>query len=115
MKRRWVVIMLIAGLLPGCTVGPKYRRPAVKPPDVFRGNADTAPPSDPLSLADQKWFEVFKDERLRELIRTALVTNYDLRDAMARVDAARANLGIRQADQLPNLEATGNLTTLRNS
>ena len=36
------------------------------------------------------------------MIRTALTQNYDLRDAVARVDAARANLGITQADQYPN-------------
>ena len=50
------------------------------------------------SLADLKWLEVFKDEKLQELIRTALVQNYDLRDAVARVEAARANLGITRSE-----------------
>jgi len=60
MKTR-LSIIVIAGLLAACTVGPNYRRPVVKPPDVFRG-ADPAVASDPTSLADLKWFEVFKDE-----------------------------------------------------
>ncbi|MCI0623297.1 MAG: efflux transporter outer membrane subunit [Acidobacteria bacterium] len=115
MKRRLITITLMASLLTGCTVGPKYRRPGVKPPDVFRGTADSTPAADPTSLADLKWFEVFKDQRLHELIRTALVENYDLRDAVARVDAARANLGITRADQFPNIAASGDITTLRNS
>ena len=82
-------------------VGPDYQRPAVTTPDSFRG-ASAAIPPDKQSIGELKWFEVFQDEQLQELIRTALQQNYDLRDAVARVDAARANLGITQADQYPN-------------
>jgi len=95
-------------------VGPKYRRPAAEPPSVFRGG-DPTPPADPASLADLKWFEVFRDERLQELIRAALAHNYDLRQAVARVSAARANLGITRSDQFPNITASGEMTSLRNS
>jgi outer membrane protein, multidrug efflux system len=115
MKKRWIISTLMASLLAGCTVGPNYRRPAVKPPEVFRGSTEAAPPTDLTSLADLKWFEVFKDEQLQELVRTALVQNYDLRDAVARVDAARANLGITRADQFPTIAASGDITTLRRS
>lgn len=100
---------LMVCLLTGCTVGPKYRRPVVTPPPAFRGAAG---PADPASLADLKWFQVFKDEQLQELVRTALIQNYDLRDAVARVDAARANLGITRAGQFPTFAAgTGVITT----
>jgi outer membrane protein, multidrug efflux system len=115
MKIRLMTITLMVSLLPGCTLGPKYRRPAVKAPEVFRGSADATPTSDLTSLADLKWFELFKDPQLQGLIRTALVQNYDLRDAVVRVDAARANLGITRADQFPNVAASADLTTLRNS
>jgi outer membrane protein, multidrug efflux system len=115
MKTRLIMMTLMVSLLAGCMVGPNYRRPTVKPPEVFRGGADTTPPADTTSLADLKWFEVFKDERLQGLIRTALVENYDLRDAVVRVDAARANLGITRADQFPNIAASADVTTLRNS
>jgi len=115
MKTRLIVMTLMASLLAGCMVGPNYHRPTIKPPEVFRGGADTTPPADTASLADLKWFEVFKDERLQGLIRTALVENYDLRDAVARVGAARAALGITRADQLPNIAASADVTTLRNS
>ena len=82
MEKRWIIVTLVASLLTGCTVGPKYRRPAVKPPDVFRGSADATPPADLTSLADVKWFELFKDSQLQELIRTALVA--ELRSARRR-------------------------------
>jgi multidrug efflux system outer membrane protein len=115
MKERLVIGALVVSLLTGCTAGPKYRRPTVKSPVVFRGTADPTAAPDPNSLADLKWFELFKDSQLQELIRTALVENYDIRDAVARVSAARANLGITRADQFPTVTASGDITTLRNS
>jgi len=115
MKKRLISGAVIVGLLAGCAVGPKYSRPIVQPPSVFRGTADPVAASDPSSLADLRWFEVFKDEQLQELIRTALVNNYDLRQAVARVDAARANLGITRSEQFPNVTAGFDMTTLRNS
>jgi len=115
MKKPWIIFTLVAGLLTGCRVGPNYHRPDVKAPDVFRGSPGATPPADLTSLADTKWFELFKDSQLQELIRIALVQNYDLRTAVARVDAAQASLGITQADQFPNIAASGEITTLRNS
>jgi multidrug efflux system outer membrane protein len=92
-------------------VGPDYHRPSVKTPAQFRGNSI----ADVQSIADLNWFEVFKDEQLQDLIRTALVQNYDLRDAIARVERARANLGITQADQYPNFGAGADVTTAEQS
>jgi len=115
MKKRLTIAMMIVSLATSCAVGPKYRKPVVKTPDVFRGTADSTAAPDPQSLADLKWFEVFKDEQFQELIRTALVQNYDLREAVARVEAARANLGLTRADQFPTIAASADLTTLRNS
>jgi multidrug efflux system outer membrane protein len=115
MKTRLTIAWLMASLLAGCRVGPNYRRPTVNPPDVFRGTAETTAPTDPTSLADLKWFEVFKDERLQDLVRTALLQNYDLRDAVVRVEASRATLGIARADQFPTVDASAGVTTLRNS
>jgi multidrug efflux system outer membrane protein len=113
--KKFIMIVLTGGLLLGCrTVGPNYSRPMIQPPDVFRG-AGPATESDPTSLADLKWFEVFKDETLQDLIRIALEQNHDLRDAVIRIDAARANLGITKADQVPTLAATADVTALRSS
>jgi NodT family efflux transporter outer membrane factor (OMF) lipoprotein len=97
-----------AVLLMGCTVGPNYRRPAVAIPSDFRASAPL-PPAQAASLADLKWFEVFKDKELQGLIRTALEKNYDLRDAVARIDVARAGLGITRSGQFPNVGAAGNI------
>jgi len=67
-----------------------------------------------VSLGDEKWWEVFQDKELQELIRTALQNNYDVRIAAARVLEAQAQLGITRADQLPSLGVGGNITSIRN-
>ncbi len=115
MKNRLITGVVIFGLLAGCAVGPKYRKPVVHPPTEFRGAGDAAAKPDPDSLADLKWFEVFRDDQLQELVRTALVNNYDLRQAVVRVEAARANLGITRSEQFPEVGASAGVTTLRNS
>src|ERR1700676_1816756 len=106
------IIVLAAILLSGCTVGPNYHRPAVQTPQTYRAPTPLPAP-EAASLADLKWFEVFKDQELQKLVRTALEQNYDLRDAVARVEAARANLGITRSNQFPNLGASGNVQTNR--
>jgi multidrug efflux system outer membrane protein len=90
----------------GCTVGPNYQRPKLATPGEFRAPA-ALPPQQAASIADAKWFDIFKDQQLQALIRTALAQNYDLRDATARVEAARANLGITRSDQFPQFGASG--------
>src|SRR5580704_17832549 len=93
-------------VLTGCIVGPNYTRPSVAVPQTFRA-PEPLPAPQAASFANLKWFEVFKDEKLQDLIRTGLAQNYDLRDAVARVEAARGNLGITRSAQFPNFGASG--------
>jgi multidrug efflux system outer membrane protein len=79
-------VLVSAGLLSGCLVGPRYQRPAVTAPPVFRGQAGEAQKA---SIADLPWWEVFQDETLRGLVKTAIANNNDLRMAAARVEQAR--------------------------
>jgi multidrug efflux system outer membrane protein len=101
-------------LLAGCRVAPPYRRPAVATPEVFRG-APATTADNAASLADLKWFEVFKDEQLQELVRRAQARNFDVREAAARIEAAQANLGVTRSDQLPSAGVAMEATTLRMS
>ncbi|MGA7235806.1 MAG: efflux transporter outer membrane subunit, partial [Bryobacteraceae bacterium] len=108
MNRRILLPVFLFALGAGCLVGPNYKRPAVAIPTTFRA-PDPLPAGQAASLADLKWFEVFKDDKLQALIRTALVKNYDLRDAVLRVEEARANLGITRSNQYPNVAANAGL------
>lgn len=112
--------LLLMLVLTGCKFGPKYARPVVDAPGGFRGQAPelealeadkTVPP--PVSLGDEKWWAVFQDEQLQGLIRTAIANNYNVQIAAERVVAARAQLGITRADQLPSLSASGAITSVR--
>ena len=47
---------------------------------------------------------MFEDDRLRELIETALRQNFDLRIAAARIIEAQAQLGVTRADQFPTVD-----------
>src|SRR3989454_999417 len=105
-------VILLTLFLTACAVGPTYHRPVVQIPDTFRGPEPVAA-LEGGSFADLKWFEVFKDDRLQDLIRTALVQNYDLRTAVANVEAERAVLGVTQSNQYPNVAAIGDVRFTR--
>lgn len=110
-----LAICVVVLSLAGCAVGPNYKRPTVNVPQTYRGMTDEeAAKSDSASLGDQKWWEVFQDQQLQQLIRTALQQNYDVRIAAARVLAAQAQVGITRADQLPSATAGGSGTNQRN-
>src|SRR5690349_10721108 len=81
-----LVLFPLVLLLQGCMVGPNYRQPKVTTPAVFRGASDVAQQA---SFADSPWWEIFKDETLKELVKTSLTNNYDLAVAVARVEQAR--------------------------
>jgi outer membrane protein, multidrug efflux system len=102
--RKLVPLALVITLISGCAVGPNYKRPAVDTPGVYRGlTPDEAAKNAVRSLADEKWWDVFQDEQLKQLIRTALQQNYDLRIAATRVLQAQAALGIARANQFPTV------------
>ena len=101
-SRHWLIPIAFL-LLTGCTLGPKYKRPPVTVPDTYRGRAPDAGPQTAASFGDEKWWTVFQDPQLQELIREALAQNYDVRIAAARVLQAQALLGITRADQFPTI------------
>lgn len=104
MRRAAFALALAAS---ACTVGPNYKRPVAQLPEAYRAAAPTGVlAADQPSLGDQKWWEVFQDEQLQELIRTALRQNFDVRIAAARVAEARAQLGITRADQFPQVDGS---------
>jgi multidrug efflux system outer membrane protein len=107
----WLALPLIAA---GCAVGPRYEKPLVATPDAYRG-ADTTVAGEAAapSLGEQEWAQVFRDEQLQGLIRTALEQNYDVRRAAARILQAEAQIGITRADEFPSIDGAIDLTSTR--
>ncbi|WP_028715693.1 efflux transporter outer membrane subunit [Pantoea ananatis] len=101
------VLMLSAGLLTGCAVGPDYHRPDVPLAEhyitesaVLKRNA-----SRPASFA--RWWEGFNDPVLSSLIADALAQNLDLAQATARMAQSDAGLSTATAALLPSANVSG--------
>ena len=114
MSRRLTLgtLPVAAMLAASCTLGPNYRRPVVETPPAYRGQQATAAAG---SLADLAWFELFRDDALTQLVRTALQQNFEVRIAAERVLQARAAYGITRADQVPSVGASADLAAVRQS
>ena len=105
MTRRHILLLCVVGFaVAGCTVGPDYKRPEVSVPPVYRA-ADTIPPvASAASFGDLAWWNVFQDPELQELIRTALVENYDLRVAVSRILQAQSQVTVARSLQYPTAD-----------
>jgi multidrug efflux system outer membrane protein len=96
--------LLAASVLGGCTLAPRYERPALPVPPAWPTAAETA-----ASGATPPWTEAFRGERLQAVIALALQQNRDLRIAAANIEQARAAYRVQRADLLPGLDAAGQL------
>lgn len=103
---RKTFIALAAALLAGCTLIPKYERPAAPVADSFPyPAASSGTPATQLG-----WQDFFADETLRGLVRTALANNRDLRVAVLNVEQARAQVDVARASLFPTVNAAFNYT-----
>ena len=102
-----VTVILASSLISGCMVGPNYHRPVVQTPTVYRDLSDN-PQAQAASYADLRWWQVFQDPQLQELIHVALKQNYDLQLATQRIIAARAQLAVTRSSLFPQIQGNGN-------
>src|SRR6266705_2102541 len=98
----------------GCMMGPNYKRPTVSVPAGYR-SAMPDQPAAAASLGNEKWWDVYQDPVLADLIHTALQQNYDVRIAAARVLEAQAQLGITRANQFPSANVGADIFSQQNA
>ena len=96
---RQLGLALGVALMAGCAMGPDYERPELPVPAEY--DEPTVPGE---SFANLDWWLLFDDPLLIELIETALLNNKEMEIAAARIEEARAALGLVRADQYPNLD-----------
>lgn len=94
------VLVGCALLLSGCTMIPRYERPAPPVPETFPGAAASGP-----GAAEVPWRDFVGDVRLRAAIERALAANRDLRVAALRVEAAEALYRIQRSELTPGIGA----------
>ena len=93
--------VLAAALLAACSFAPRYEQPANELPDTWRG----APAPAPVSAPADRWWSVYGDPTLDRLVDEALVHNQDIALAVARVDEARALVGVSESQLWPSIDA----------
>ena len=109
-----LALLPVLTLLAGCTVGPNYKRSTVNVPTDYRG-VMPAQPATVASLGSEKWWDVYQDPVLTQLIHTALQQNYDVRIAATRVLQAQAQLGIVRANQFPSASVGADIFSQQNA
>jgi len=119
-------LLLLAGTVSGCMVGPDYSRPSVETPLAFKeGGAreDSAAyvasrkgwrPAQPNDGAERgDWWRVFKDPALDRLIRLVDVDNQSLRAQVAAYEQARGFVAQARAALFPTVIGAPNVTRSR--
>ena len=104
--RRRIIVIAVAVAVGGCTRGPDYKRPASVP--VPAGWRDTAQALRDSSYANIPWWGLV-DTTAQRLVRTALRENRDLYVALARVNEARALLGVQRLEAYPQIDVGGGI------
>ena len=106
-RARTAILSLALVSVSACSLAPTYVRPELPVPpswpvgDAYLRQSEAALPS--VSYRD-----IFRDQRLQQIIERALVNNRDLRIAAANIEAARAQYRIQRADLLPQIDANAN-------
>ncbi|MFL9924580.1 AdeC/AdeK/OprM family multidrug efflux complex outer membrane factor [Herbaspirillum lusitanum] len=108
--RHLSAVLLVAGVMSGCTLAPTYERPAAPVETSYPADAGGKADLDASSLG---WRQFFPDQRLQALIAAALENNRDLRTAVLNIEEARAQYQITRADLLPNLNVSGSAARSR--
>ena len=99
---RYLLLVALLPLVVSCTLTPDYERPELDVPDEY---LEPAPGGE--TVANLGWWELFQDEQLQLLIRTALDENKDLGIALSRIQEARLTVTAVRANQFPFLDLGG--------
>ena len=116
MIRNTLLITLAIICFAGCTMAPRYTRPAQPVPTewpsgpAYKGAADGQAGQ---AAADIGWREFYADERLQKVIVLALNNNRDFRVAALNIEKAQALYRIQRAELFPQVDASGGLTRQR--
>ena len=87
-------------LLAACSLAPKYERPAVELPQAWKESA-------PRYAEDGRWWRIYNDDPLNQLVEEGLKGNADLLVAAARIDEARGILAEIEGGYYPTVDARG--------
>jgi len=102
---RTLALLVSAGILAGCTVGPDYHRPDSPLPQQYRTSIGSQQATRPANFA--LWWQGFDDPLLSRLVSEALAQNLSLAQASARMAQAGAGVSAATAELLPSGNISG--------
>ncbi len=115
-KRTLASVVLPSVLsITGCTVGPKYHRPAAEVPPAYKEVGDWKPAQPNDQNLGGNWWEIFQDPQLNALAAQVNVSNQNLKAAEAQYTQARALLRYHRADLFPTVTANPSATRSKTS
>lgn len=109
--KHWLLVTGIAAGMAGCSLAPRYTRPAMPdPPPAYKETAGwkVATPSDAVPRG--QWWKQFEDPQLDALEDELALANQSLKAALARLEQARAQTRIARAAWFPTLTAQASAT-----
>ena len=83
--------------------GPSVPEPVAELPDSFEGSGTSG------AHEAREWWTTFQDPALNTVVDSVLAANFDLAEAVARVQQARAQAGIARASLLPSIQASATI------
>ena len=98
--KKYLLIIISALLLSSCKIGKKYTKPEFDMPNEF-----VTYTQDSSCFADMKWWDIYADSNLRNLIDYTLENNKDMKIAVAKVKEMAAKKKINHADYFPQISA----------
>jgi len=102
-------VVIILFLVSCKAVGPDYEgAPELEVPENWENQLNNE--FIEASASQTQWWTLFNDPVLNDLISRAAVDNLDAKISLARVDVARANLGIAEGAKLPALDGLGDVS-----
>src|ERR1700731_3656776 len=118
-----IVAVLLVLLLAGCTVGPKYVKPAVPTTPTYKEEApgsfkesDQWQPAQPGAQKSRgTWWEIFGDTELNKLEEQIAGSNQNLKVAEARFRQARAAIRFNRASQFPTISTVPSASYVKRS
>jgi NodT family efflux transporter outer membrane factor (OMF) lipoprotein len=110
--KAWPAVLL--ALLAGCAAGPDYRRPVTPIEEAFKETPAGWKQAEPRDEIERgKWWEIFGDAQLGDLIGKIDVANQTLAASEAQYRQALAALGVSRAALFPSVDANVDVTRSR--
>jgi NodT family efflux transporter outer membrane factor (OMF) lipoprotein len=96
-----IALVTALALCQGCAVGPDYQAPETQVPDEWQQEVAAG------QVDLQRWWTLLEDPVLNSLIERATQGNLTLQIAVARIEEARAELGVASGQYWPSFDTLG--------